>query len=53
MLKVRLKQHPKRINKKLKVLGVTILTSLSKSSIKRIGHTKSIKDLVKKQADSS
>ena len=40
----------KKINKKLKILGVTILTSFSNSSIKKIGHTKSIKDLVKKQA---
>jgi orotidine-5'-phosphate decarboxylase len=44
-----IKTASKKVNKKLKVLGVTILTSLSKSSIKRIGHTKSIKDLVKKQ----
>ena len=40
----------KKTNKKLKVLAVTILTSLSNSSIKKIGHTKSIKELVKKQA---
>ena len=44
-----IKTASKKINKKLKILGVTILTSFSKSSIKRIGHTKSIKDLVKKQ----
>tara|TARA_B100001109_G_C18829273_1_gene458658 strand:- start:14 stop:700 length:687 start_codon:yes stop_codon:yes gene_type:complete len=37
-------------NKKLKILGVTILTSFSNSSIKKIGHTKTIRDLVKKQA---
>ena len=35
---------------KLKVLLVTILTSISNTSIKKIGHTKSIVDLVKKQA---
>jgi orotidine-5'-phosphate decarboxylase len=40
----------KKINKKLKILGVTVLTSFSNSSIKKIGHTKSIVDLVKKQA---
>ena len=39
-----------KLNKKLKVLGVTVLTSLSNFSIKQIGHTKSVKDLVKKQA---
>jgi|TARA_B110000259_G_scaffold185593_1_gene234962 orotidine-5'-phosphate decarboxylase len=44
------KKAAKRINRKLKVLGVTILTSFSKSSIKKIGHTKSIEELVKKQA---
>jgi orotidine-5'-phosphate decarboxylase len=40
----------KKTNKKLKILAVTILTSFSNSSIKKIGHTKSIKELVKKQA---
>tara|TARA_B100001057_G_scaffold497072_2_gene600229 strand:+ start:2556 stop:3245 length:690 start_codon:yes stop_codon:yes gene_type:complete len=40
----------KKINKKLKVLAVTILTNISNSSVKKIGHTRSIKDLVKKQA---
>ena len=40
----------KKINSKLKILLVTILTSISNSSIKKIGHTKSIKELVKKQA---
>ena len=49
MLKA-IKKASKKINKKLKILGVTVLTSLSNSSIKKIGHTKSIKDLVKKQA---
>jgi orotidine-5'-phosphate decarboxylase len=44
------KKASKKINNKLKILGVTILTSFSNSSIKKIGHTKSIKDLVKKQA---
>ena len=45
-----IKKTSKKINKKLKILGVTILTSFSNSSIKKIGYTKSIKDLVKKQA---
>ena len=49
MLKT-IKKASKKINKKLKILGVTVLTSFSNSSIKKIGHTKSIKDLVKKQA---
>ena len=40
----------KKINPKLKILLVTILTSISTNSIKKIGHTKSIKELVKKQA---
>ena len=40
----------KKINPKLKILLVTILTSISNNSIKKIGHTKSIKELVKKQA---
>ena len=39
----------KKATKKIKVLGVTILTSFTNSSIKKIGHTKSIKELVKKQ----
>ena len=49
MLKA-VKKASKKINKKLKILGVTVLTSFSNSSIKKIGHTKSIKELVKKQA---
>ncbi len=44
------KKISKKINKKLKILGVTVLTSFSDSSIKKIGHTRSIKDIVKKQA---
>jgi orotidine-5'-phosphate decarboxylase len=40
----------KKINSKLKILLVTVLTSISNSSVKKIGHTKSIKELVKKQA---
>ena len=44
------KKASKKINTKLKILGVTVLTSFSNSSIKKIGHTKPIKELVKKQA---
>ena len=50
MLKA-VKKAAKKINKKLKILGVTVLTSFSNLSIKKIGHTRSIKDLVKKQAN--
>ena len=49
MLKA-VKKSSRLINKKLKILGVTVLTSFSSSSIKEIGHTRSIKELVKKQA---
>ena len=45
-----IKKNAKNINKKLKVLGVTVLTSFSNSSIKKIGHTRSISEIVKKQA---
>ncbi len=41
----------KKINKNIKVLGVTILTSLNKKSLREIGHTKSVEQLVLKQAD--
>jgi len=44
------KKASKKISKRLKVLGVSILTSLSNSSLKKIGHTKSLKELVRKQA---
>ena len=39
----------KKTNLKLRILLVTVLTSISNSSIKKIGHTKSIKELVKKK----
>ena len=39
-----------KTNKKLRILAVTVLTSISNSSLRKIGHTKSIKELVKKQA---
>ena len=44
------KKKAKKINKNLKILGVTILTSLNNKSIKQIGHTKKIEQLVLKQA---
>lgn len=49
MLKA-VKNSANKVNKKLKILGVTVLTSFSDSTIKKIGHTRSIKELVKKQA---
>ena len=45
-----IKKKTKSINKKLKILGVTILTSLDNKSLKEIGHTKSVEQLVLKQA---
>ena len=39
----------KMINKNIKVLGVTILTSLNNKSLKEMGHTKSVEQLVIKQ----
>ena len=50
MLKA-IKKKAKKINKNLKVLGVTILTSLNNKSLKEIGHTKTVNQLVLKQAD--
>jgi orotidine-5'-phosphate decarboxylase len=49
MLRV-IKKKARLINKDLKVLGVTILTSLNNKSLKEIGHTKSVEQLVLKQA---
>jgi orotidine-5'-phosphate decarboxylase len=48
MLKA-IKKKAKKINKNLKVLGVTILTSLNNKSLKEIGHTKTVEQLVFKQ----
>ena len=44
------KKQAKKINKNLKVLGVTILTSLNNKSLKEMGHTKKVKQLVLRQA---
>ncbi len=49
MLKA-VKKKANQNNKNLKVLGVTILTSLNNKSLKEIGHTKNVKQLVLKQA---
>jgi len=49
MLRV-IKKKAKSINKHLRILGVTILTSLDNKSLKEIGHTKSVAQLVLKQA---
>jgi len=49
MLKA-IKEKTKQINKNLKVLGVTVLTSLNNKSLKEIGHTKKVDQLVLKQA---
>ena len=49
MLKA-IKKKTKTINKGIKVLGVTVLTSLNNKSLEEIGHTKSVDQLVLKQA---
>ena len=45
-----IKKKSKKINKNLKVLGVTILTSLNNKSLRGIGYTKNVKQLVLRQA---
>jgi len=45
-----IKKKAKSINKNLRILGVTVLTSLNNKSLKEIGHTKSVEKLVIKQA---
>ena len=46
-----IKNKAKKINKHLKILGVTILTSLNNKSLNQIGHTQNVKQLVLKQAN--
>ena len=48
MLKA-VKKKAYKTNKKLKVLGVTVLTSLNDKSLREIGHTKNLEQLVLKQ----
>tara|TARA_B100002052_G_C15833493_1_gene576607 strand:+ start:636 stop:1325 length:690 start_codon:yes stop_codon:yes gene_type:complete len=50
MLKA-VKKKVKKTNKNMKILGVTVLTSLNNKSLKQIGHTKKIDQLVLKQTD--
>ena len=45
-----IRKKSKKVNKNLKILGVTILTSLNNKSLKEIGYTKNIKQLVLRQA---
>ena len=45
-----IKKKTKKTNKNLKILGVTILTSLNNKSLKEIGHTRDVKQLVLKQS---
>ena len=44
------KKEAKKTNKNLKILGVTVLTSLNNRSLKETGHTKNINQIVRKQA---
>ncbi len=44
------KKASNKTNKNLKVLGVTVLTSFSNKSLRKTGHTKLIKDIIRKQA---
>ena len=50
MLKA-VRKKAKKINKNLKILGVTVLTSLNNNSLKQIGYTKNVNQLVLKQAN--
>ena len=45
-----IKKETKKTNKKIKVLGVTVLTSLNNKALKQTGHTKNINQIVLKQA---
>jgi len=45
------KKKAKQINKNLKILGVTVLTSLNERSLKEIGYNYSLEKLVLKQAN--
>ena len=43
------KKMSKKINKNIKILGVSVLTSFSNKTLKKIGHTKTIKKIVIEQ----
>ena len=47
---ITIRKLAKIINKKIKILGITVLTSLNENSLKKIGYKKSIKNLVIHQA---
>jgi len=47
---ITIRKVAKIINKKIKILGITVLTSLNENSLKKIGYKKSIKNLVIHQA---
>ena len=40
-----IKKETKKTNKKIKVLGVTVLTSLNNKALKQTGHTKNINQM--------
>tara|TARA_B100000959_G_C14721996_1_gene517334 strand:+ start:51 stop:749 length:699 start_codon:yes stop_codon:yes gene_type:complete len=44
------KKKAREINKKIKILGITVLTSLDNKALKEIGHMRSVKQLVLRQA---
>ena len=46
-----IKKKSLQTNKNLKILGVTVLTSLDNKSLNKIGYTKSVKKIVLKQAE--
>ena len=50
MLKA-IKKHASKLNKNMKVLAVTVLTSLNNKALKEIGHIKNVDQLVMKQAE--
>jgi orotidine-5'-phosphate decarboxylase len=49
MLK-RSKTVAKKINKKLKIIGVTVLTSFKQKSLREIGYSKKLEDITASQA---
>jgi orotidine-5'-phosphate decarboxylase len=45
-----IRKEANKVNKKLKILGVSMLTSFTNTSARKIGFSKPIKDIVKQQA---